>query len=393
MRGGPLSDPTDLPLLPGRARLLRPTIACVDRRVDEVPADALTHQVTVHHNWRVTVPHDLGAERVATALGGHCSCLELVDRVIPAVRAIMPLLSRQELPAIEAIGSRGRWQIAPAAQASCCRGRQADGIGAAAGHVLGSTHLATQLDLPRWQVAWLLRIIDDAWHPAGMHLIDSKTGLTLWGIGVSPARRVALEAPGMPERFPHTASSGPLPWEWYASLVYRQVSVTWAFEVFAARPGYKTAEGIAALGHPERRSSAALTAEWLRIRADVPVESAAAWAAAGFTPAGVAGVAARTGWSIVETASQMHLWRTAGASPRPEVWEWIAGQDPPIAPPGEDDLARLTPLIEKWVPHRRGERPRVVAELHVMHVLLAANDAALERALRTGVRTVEGIAI
>lgn len=260
-------------------------------------------------------------------------------------------------------------------------------------HARGSTHLATQFDLPRWQTAWLLRILDRAWQPAGMQLIDSTTGLTLWGIGVSPARRVALEARGVPERFPHTASSGLLPWGWYAGLAYRQVSAAWAFEVFAARPGYKTAEEIAALDHPERRSSAALTAECLRIGADVSVESAAAWAAAGFTPAGVADVAAGSGWSIVETASQMHLWRTVGASPRTEVWEWIAGQDPPIAPPGEDDLTRLTPLIEKWVPHSRGERPRVVAELHVMHALLAANDAALERALRTGVRTVEGIAI
>ena len=107
MRSPPVTkEATELPLLPGRARLLRPTIACVARRVDEVPADAVTHQVTVHHDWRVTVPHDLGGERVAAALGGHCSCLELVDRVIPAVRAIMPLLSRQELPAIEVAGGR-----------------------------------------------------------------------------------------------------------------------------------------------------------------------------------------------------------------------------------------------------------------------------------------------
>ena len=45
----------------------------------------------------VATPHDLDAERIAAAFGGYTSCLELVDPVIPAVRASMGMQTRRDI--------------------------------------------------------------------------------------------------------------------------------------------------------------------------------------------------------------------------------------------------------------------------------------------------------
>ena len=51
-------------------------------RTSPTAEDARTHPVTIHPDWSVTTPHDLDAERVGMALGGYCSCVELVDVTI-----------------------------------------------------------------------------------------------------------------------------------------------------------------------------------------------------------------------------------------------------------------------------------------------------------------------
>lgn len=45
-----------------------------------------TYAVTVAPDWTVETPHDLAAERVALAFGGYSSCLELVEKGVPAAR-------------------------------------------------------------------------------------------------------------------------------------------------------------------------------------------------------------------------------------------------------------------------------------------------------------------
>ena len=53
----------------------------------------VTHRVIIHPDWTVDVPHDIEAERVARSFGGWSTCLELVERVIPAYRRALDLMT------------------------------------------------------------------------------------------------------------------------------------------------------------------------------------------------------------------------------------------------------------------------------------------------------------
>ena len=64
----PLPTPDGSPLLA--------SIRCWTSRAPKAPHR--THAVTIDATWQVTVPHDLESERLAVALGGYLSCLELV---------------------------------------------------------------------------------------------------------------------------------------------------------------------------------------------------------------------------------------------------------------------------------------------------------------------------
>lgn len=77
------------------------------------------HPVTVTHDWHLITPHDLDAERVAVALGGLCSCVDLADRTFPAARgyvahrlrlapaAIVHAADGSWLPLLDAVGCCG----------------------------------------------------------------------------------------------------------------------------------------------------------------------------------------------------------------------------------------------------------------------------------------------
>lgn len=48
-----------------------------------------THPIVLHPDWSVDTGHDLESERIAVAFGGYLSCLDLVDKVVPAARTYL----------------------------------------------------------------------------------------------------------------------------------------------------------------------------------------------------------------------------------------------------------------------------------------------------------------
>jgi hypothetical protein len=402
--GGPFSDnrsvtePVDasqepIPPWPGASRFLRPTIPCVFHRVDEVPSDADVHRITVHRDWRVTIPHDWEAERVSAALGGHSSCMEFVDRVVPAVRGLMPILSRQSLAPIHRRAAE-EWVVDEGVQASCCKGKTANDAATAARHTLTGKHIAKQLGLPGWQVAWLVSRIESWWSPSGSRVISRSGYWTWWEAGLSKARADLV----IPKDTGRKLFGSDMPPEWYASLAYGQVSMKWAFDVYGAyasepdlytwRQTEELARQIAEQDRPEGRAPSRQVVRWLRAGANLT--SAIAMVEAHRDPVEVDAIVKATGWTTGDTLNRLNLWEAVGAKPTLGTWARIAALDMGDSPPSVAEGQALIALIEAYVQHQRGARPEVVAELFVMTVLLGEGED-LEKWLRAGVTSIDAL--
>ena len=100
------------------------------------------HEVVIGADWHVQVPHDVSAERVAVALGGYLTCVELVDRALPAARELFGLVRRRRFPELRRGGDRV-WVPARPAE-GCCRGPSIrySGPAEAAVHLRGIPHAA-----------------------------------------------------------------------------------------------------------------------------------------------------------------------------------------------------------------------------------------------------------
>ena len=98
------------------------------------------HEIVIHPDWSVSTPHDLAAERIAVAFGGHLSCIGLVQDVVPALQHWIQLMLRLGDPPY--VGRSGRWTVADSA--SCCRDREFDGAASAASHARGLQHVANR---------------------------------------------------------------------------------------------------------------------------------------------------------------------------------------------------------------------------------------------------------
>ncbi len=66
------------------------------RTTREPTASVVRHRVTIEPDGSVITPHDLDAERIAVALGGYLTCVDLVDRGVPALHRWVRLVLRQE---------------------------------------------------------------------------------------------------------------------------------------------------------------------------------------------------------------------------------------------------------------------------------------------------------
>ena len=136
-------DPALMPTVPhfGPApgvSALRASVSC--RSTPDHGCAPAVHEVRIETDWSTVVPHDLPAERICIALGGHASCVGLVDRVIPALRVLVGLMLRVDERPLFRPHPAG-WVVAE--PQSCCLGRTFAGAADAAAHARSTPHMAT----------------------------------------------------------------------------------------------------------------------------------------------------------------------------------------------------------------------------------------------------------
>jgi hypothetical protein len=91
-------------------------VAC--RTTRDPSAQVRRHTVIVNAEGTVETPHDLDSERIAAALGGYLTCLDLVDHAVPALQDWVGLVQRTEPVPVRSRNDGATWW--PARTAGCC---------------------------------------------------------------------------------------------------------------------------------------------------------------------------------------------------------------------------------------------------------------------------------
>ena len=251
------------------------------------------------------------------ALGGYCSCVELVDVTIPALRSVLDVLTHPVAAEVEPTKA-GRWTVSRAH--ACCRSREFSGIVQAARHLRSAAHLVNAVraqrrrPLDEAQFEQLLAVFEMNWgslqqgprHRAEA-LVREPGGLDdLWVCGIPPdqVERFAAVAVGVRE---------PLPVGYYLALVYRSVECEWLGQAVALCPDPDIATWLAWQDAPQDRAPAEEWGGWLALGVPrrallalldlaVPVQRAHALATALAVPTPV-------------LARELGTWALAGCTP------------------------------------------------------------------------------
>ena len=189
------------------------------------------HPVVVHPDWSISTPHDLVSERVAAALGGYLSCLELQDRTLPAARRWLELQRREGAHPVELVSPPARWRARQ--PAACCPPNGFDTAAKAADHVRDARHLVAEFGCPRRQFNDLVKSISAAYTEVGGFGVDPAIAaeaedvctwgaadvISLWHSGVHPRRVVQIhESLGV---------TGRLPARFFLGVVSRRTDIAW----------------------------------------------------------------------------------------------------------------------------------------------------------------------
>lgn len=329
---------------PSPSGALELSMRCWTSRAPGAPATR--HRAVLGSGWSVEVPHDLAAERLASALGGWLSCLVLEERAIPAARRWLELATRAAPPPIVPLGHLGWTSASPL---RCCPARGFESAEEAFDHVRDARHLGEQFGVDRKQVGDLIRPIGQAWagHPplsipaeagdrAACLLGRGERDVTaLWCAGVHPARVVGV----------HTAIGveGRLSARLVLAVLLRGPDLDWlgatlrvagAVGELDSEIADEPADAPADL-HPVQGGAEEPLAEWLaRTQSDWDIADPTArgrWLAlgvsratlvqlaeAGYDPVELAWLAEGTGRSADGAARHLAGWLAAGVTPRVE---------------------------------------------------------------------------
>lgn len=217
----------------------------VECRTSRSASRGRLHPVTIHADWSVTTPHDLDAERVAMALGGYTSCIDLVDRTVPALQELIGLRSRRVRPPITYLPPR-RWEVPSVVGCGCARAFPS--AAAAATHLRTEGHVGGRFEAPRGQLTRALEVVEVVWHgfraetPAGwdpaVHIREPGGLQELWKAGLHPDQLPAFAelAAGVTE---------PLPVQFYLGVAYGDVDPGLLADALAHRPDPDVAAWLA----------------------------------------------------------------------------------------------------------------------------------------------------
>jgi hypothetical protein len=317
-------------------------IPCSTRRSD-VGGSLNRHEVVIEANWQVRVPHDLLAERVAVALGGFLTCVELVDRALPAARELFGLVQRCRFPELRRRGDRF-WVPARPAE-GCCRGSSVrySGPAEAAVHLRGVPHAAAAYDTESRLVSAVFAAVMQAHgYDRDAPFPETETSQAtacvpsvrdvqlLWLAGVAP-RHVATvhRALGTPGR--------PLPVNFYLGLVTRRPDLAWVANGF----GPDHPDGLSACSGPDLEGEVpGAPADLLSARLPGPLMKDLA--SAGYVSEDIELLVSATRRSSMSIALTLRAWVAAGC--RPSASELVGLYDAGVSPywlPRAAAVARL----------------------------------------------------
>lgn len=273
------------------------------------------HDVHVHADWSAEVPHDLEAERVLAALGGYCSCLELLERTLPAASERLHRLLRQSLPDLVR-GRAGRWRCRRAVPGCCSPSDTCASPEDAAEHWRSPRHVAAAFgaspDAVRAVSRQLLRarqLSEPVPHPpdavaaTARCLLEPRSAVDLWRAGVPPElvvlvhERVAVAGRALPAGF-------------YLGVLTKRPDLAWIRGAAEQVPEQDVHEWLAWSETAADRRDPGLRAAWLRAgvsRRDVEVLSGA-----GVTPPQVHALAAGLGRTGAAAGRLLARWAAAG---------------------------------------------------------------------------------
>ena len=197
------------------------------------------HDVVIDADWSVTVPHDIPAERVAAALGGYLSCLDLIDHVVPAARVWVELAARRVLPGAATVSTRSGWQPKKRA-AGCCAGECFPDAAMLGAHLRTAEHLAARLGCDPHQLADVVRgcrlahaastelaLREESARSAARGCLGGMTDVEeLWRAGVHPELIQVVRA--------SLGVSGRLPGRFFLGLVTRRPDLRWVARTLAS---------------------------------------------------------------------------------------------------------------------------------------------------------------
>ena len=340
------------------------------------------HDFTIHEDWSMTsLAHDWEAERLVVALGGYCSCLELL-RTAELVRRELPLVLRERRPHL-VHDKLGHWRLGDAKVSDCCGRSGFRSIGSAVNHLTSARHIANRYDLPEWQVAVVLRNIVNACRPdvsdtaaAARHIREAGGLAELWDAGITPA-----QAEEIADRVAFVGE--PLPVRFFEGIAYAEHDTAWISDVLRYRPDPDTATWLAWLDRPSTAIDAMPEiAKWLGF--GIPRQDWLVALERQLHPDLVHEVAAATRWSTHAAAGSIIGWARIGCFPTFEHFALLASTGRDYARPGTGALALTTGDLERL--HLDIDR----TELGVM-LALADHRYNLLAAVQQGARTASDI--
>jgi hypothetical protein len=301
-------------LSPSPAGALELTVGC---RTTRTARSTHRHPITVNADWTVTTPHNLELERIAVAMGGYLSCIDLVDHVFPALHDFLQRAARRAAPWLTR-SDGGRWQV-PVATASCgCSEFGFADVAEAADHWRSARHVANERGVSARILDHLARAVLSAYDTSFTQpplesgiksAVRERRGIEcLWDAGLHPQMINAIREAVWPD-------GPPLPVWFYLGVMSRRPRLDWIANTLRSVPDEDIAVWLCWTDADLDRAHPAARTGWLQ--AGVPRVAITALADGAYTPIEVAQLSHATGRSIQAAAITLAAWHRAGCHPSP----------------------------------------------------------------------------
>lgn len=349
-------------------------------------ADPLQHPITIGPDWQVTTPHDLEVERIGVALGGTLTCVDLVDRDLPAARALIEHTFRTRPAAIVQQAAQA-WVAAAPASGCACEGKRWPTAAEAAAHLRTNGHWAA---VHRTRSASV--ILTAARHRRAVGLDHTPQPVTrsateglltepdatvlLWEAGVpfdlvpELCRELSPAGIPIPTRIVVAHLYAPQEWAVLEQFVpYGEVVLTWAAQHRTARD--------------QQRPHERLT--W--VEADIPLPTIdRIFSGMAYDLVHAQAYAAATGVSLAQAAAVLGRWQASGTTPEVRDLVGLHEHDPHVATSPSCAPARAA--VERTVKLAAGRGVRVTpTDAAIAVALLGTAPEAAAHLARTRPRT------